>query len=180
MVGLDDECQGNMDAGHPRAKCCPFFESWVHHPISWQVFPTPAPLCPPPKDPSFNWLRRWTKEKWRGLFFITGFSLRSALALLFFFPGSLLIKKRWEARKDLEGLPDRASVHGNNHPGCMNCRYNGFTAMTEYWALKLFHCLRCANGRHFLGREWSSLTRWHCHTRAALPVCSISLVAYRR
>lgn len=99
---------------------------------------------------------------------------------LFFFSGSLLIKKRWEARKDLEGLPDRASVHGNNHPGCMNCRYNGFTAMTEYWALKLFHCLRCANGRHFLGREWSSLTRWHCHTRAALPVCTISLVAYRR
>lgn len=24
MVGLDDECQGNMDAGQLRAKCCLF------------------------------------------------------------------------------------------------------------------------------------------------------------
>lgn len=99
---------------------------------------------------------------------------------LFFFSRVALNQEAVGARKDLEGLPDRASVHGNNHPGRMNCRYNGFTAMNEYWALKLFHCLRCANGRHFLGREWSSLTPWHCHARAALRVYTISLVAYRR
>lgn len=141
----------------PEGQMLSFFESWVHHPISWQVFPTPAPLRPPPKDPSFNWPRRWTKEKkpqscsYGVAYFSSPASPWEARWLFFFFPGSLLIKKRWEARKDLEGLPDRASVHGNNHPGCMNCRYNGFTAMTEYWALKLFHCLRCANVRHFLG-----------------------------
>lgn len=186
MVGLDDECQGNMDAGQLRAKCCLFLRVGftIQYLDKFFLALHLSALLLWKIPPSIGWGGEQKRKKKHscsyGVAYFSSPASPWEARWLFFFPGSLLIKKRWEARKDLEGLPDKASVHGNNHPGCMNCRYNGFTAMTEYWALKLFHCLRRANRRHFLGREWSSLTPWHCHARAASPVCTISLVAYRR